>query len=51
MLYDLIVHSQTTTVELVDALIRTKCTISNMGGPAGSKIPERDTVNATHLTC
>lgn len=33
MLYDLIVHSQTTTVELVDALITTKCTISNMGGP------------------
>lgn len=51
MLYDLIVHSQTTTVELVDALITTNRTISNMGGPAGPKIPKRDGVNATHLTC
>lgn len=42
----MILYPRTTTGDLVDALIPTNSGISNMGGPAGNKIPNDGGVNA-----
>lgn len=45
-LHTLILYPGTTTGDLLDVLIPTNSGISNMGGPAGNKIPDHDGVNA-----